>query len=244
MVRLEVALRNGCVALPALVHDVQPEVRLVRALDAVRGVAVVANRQRLRGRIRRRRVDAVDEGFVDAAVALAAGVGDVGAVYARPRIARRQFHGARVWHSRAVGRHRQPGLQQSLAVDALRRSAPQCGSVCRCSAAPLSGPCGGTWRKASARCARTSARPNRSCPGCRACRGNPCTPARPGCPAPPTARACSACNRSRGWRWQMEQSTFGAMVSHARSFEGVPPVWHWMQATLACCECASSSCFT
>src|ERR1017187_4969020 len=45
VVRFEIARRDGLVALPALIHNVQAEIRLVRALDAVRRMAVVAHGQ-------------------------------------------------------------------------------------------------------------------------------------------------------------------------------------------------------
>ena len=47
VVCLEVALRDGLVAAAALIHNVQPEIGQVGALDAVRGVAVAAHRKRL-----------------------------------------------------------------------------------------------------------------------------------------------------------------------------------------------------
>ena len=115
---LEIGFRDLPVAAPALVHDVQPEVGEVRALDAVRRMAVRAHRQLLCGFGHLRAVDAHVEHLVDAAVALGAGQGDVGAVDAGARIAGGQF----VMRGVAVGAIRGDGeaaLKQSLAVNAL-----------------------------------------------------------------------------------------------------------------------------
>src|ERR1017187_9500721 len=57
-------------------------------------------------------------GFVDAAVALAAGIGDVVAVHAGARVACGQFQ-VRAVALRAVGRHGQPGFEQTPPVNAL-----------------------------------------------------------------------------------------------------------------------------
>ena len=105
VVRLEIARGDGLVAAAALIHDVQPEIGQVGALDAVRGVAVAAHRQRLGRGMRGGRVDTGDEHFVDAAMALGAGGGHVGAVDARSAGRWRAVHGARCgnrrnWRSR------------------------------------------------------------------------------------------------------------------------------------------------
>ena len=106
------------VTAAALVHDVQPEIGKVGALDAVGGVAIGADRQRFPGVGDIGAVDAGGEQLVDAAVALRAGFGDVGAVHAGARIAGGQFvvRGVAVG---AIGGDGQAGLQQPLAVDAL-----------------------------------------------------------------------------------------------------------------------------
>ena len=118
VVRLEIARGDGLVAAAALIHDVQPEIGQVGALDAVRRVAVAAHRKRLGRGMRGGRVNARDEHFVDAAMALGAGSGHVGAVHARACIAGGQFQ-VRAVAIGAIGGHGQPGLEQPSSVDAL-----------------------------------------------------------------------------------------------------------------------------
>src|SRR5208283_1227867 len=88
---LEITVGDLAVAAAALVHDVQPEVRQVRALNAVGGMAIRALRQFLPGMRDIRAVDAGVEQLVDANVALRTGARDVGAIDAGAGIAARQL---------------------------------------------------------------------------------------------------------------------------------------------------------
>jgi len=116
--RLEVRLRDLLVTAAALVHDAQPEIGKIGALDAVGGVAIGANRQRLPAFGDVRAMDAGGKQLVDAAVAFRAGFGDVGAVHAGAWVAGGQFvvRGVAVG---AIGGDGKTGLQESCAVDAL-----------------------------------------------------------------------------------------------------------------------------
>ena len=68
MIRFEIGVRDVLVAATTLVHDVQPEIGDVRALNRVRRMTFAASRLLLPCFRHLRRVDAADELFVDAAV--------------------------------------------------------------------------------------------------------------------------------------------------------------------------------
>jgi len=118
VVGVEVGFGDGLMAPAALLHDVEAEVGEIGAPDGVRGVAIVAHRQLLRGVGHLRGVNAGDERLVDAVMAPPAGDRHVAGVDAGKQVARGELavRGVAVG---AIGRHRQPALQQPLAVNAL-----------------------------------------------------------------------------------------------------------------------------
>jgi len=117
VVRFKVGGGDGLMTPPALVHDVETEIREVGALDGVRGVAVATHRQGLGRPGHRGGMHAGSEGLIDSLVAAAAGCGYVLRIHAGARIATRQLLMRRMAIG-AVRRHGQATLQQTLAVDA------------------------------------------------------------------------------------------------------------------------------
>ncbi len=121
VIGVEVGFGNLLVAAAAGVHDVELELVLVGAANGVRGVAVVANRQGLVRLGHRGGMDALHELLLDAVVASAARRRHVLGIDRRFRVRGRQFSMRGVATGTGCG-HRQPALQQPLAVDALGRS--------------------------------------------------------------------------------------------------------------------------
>ena len=118
VVRVEVGFGDGLMTPAALVHDVEAEVGEIGAPDGVRGVAIAAHRQLLGGVGHLGGVNAGDERLVDAVMAPPAGGRHVAGVDAGTQVAGGELavRGVAVG---AIGRHRQPALQQPLAVNAL-----------------------------------------------------------------------------------------------------------------------------
>lgn len=114
-------IKVGCghrlVALAALVDNPELEPFLVGSGDGVGRMAVVANWPHLLGAGRPRGVNALREFFVDAAVALAAGSGDMFAIDGGTSVAGRQFVMGGV-AGNAGGRDQKPTFQKPLAVNA------------------------------------------------------------------------------------------------------------------------------
>ena len=140
------------------------------------------------------RVDAVDEHFVDAAVALGAGLRDVGAVHAGARVAGGQFQ-VRAVAIGAVGRHGESGFEQAPPVDAFLVVLHNVVLLAVVAQGRLLA--GAVALGAQVRHVAREGRRIRIdlCPARRGCHGNRCSRAHRGCPWRPTARACFACNR-------------------------------------------------
>src|SRR5208282_1775927 len=86
MIRIKIGLGDLLVAASAGSHHGQPETVLIRAVDGMGGVAIVANRKWLAVPAHALGMDAVLELLLDAMVAPAAGVGHVVGVDTRRRI--------------------------------------------------------------------------------------------------------------------------------------------------------------
>ena len=114
---LEISFGDIQMAFPANIHDLEFEITLVRPLDGMRRMAIIALRQFIMVARLARGMDAQAVFLINTVVALGARAGDISRVDAGSGIARRKLSVGRV-AAGARGRDHQPALEQSLAMDA------------------------------------------------------------------------------------------------------------------------------